>query len=70
MMKTAVKSAIAILSVPVLLTLTTCDSSHRDIMDPCQDECDYEGRKLCMTDTHYRECAYDTSGCLVWDCST
>jgi hypothetical protein len=69
-MKAAVKSVIAMLSIPFLLTLTTCHSSHDDIFGPCEDECDYEGRKLCMTDTQYRECAYDTHGCLVWDCST
>ena len=69
-MKIAVKSAIAILSIPVALTLITCNSSHNDIMDPCEDECDYESQKLCMTDVNYRECAYNTGGCLVWDCST
>ena len=70
MMKTAFKSAIAILSIPVALTLITCDSSHNDVMGPCEDACDYEGQKLCMSDTHYRECTYHTSGCLDWDCST
>lgn len=69
-MKTAVKLAVAILSIPVLMTLTTCGSSDDDVFEPCVDECDFEGQMLCMTDTQYRECAYDTTGCLAWDCST
>jgi len=68
--RTAVRFAIAILAIPVALTLITCDSSDDDVFEPCADECDYEGQKLCMSDTEYRECEYDTHDCLVWDCST
>lgn len=69
-MKASVRSALAILSLPVALTLVTCNSSDRDVFEPCVDECDFEGEKRCMSDTHYRECEYDTNGCLTWDCST
>lgn len=69
-MKTAARFALAILSIPVALTLITCGSSDDDVFEPCADECDYEGQKLCMSDTKYRECSLNTDGCLVWDCST
>jgi hypothetical protein len=70
MKKTAVRFGVAILSIPILMTLTTCGSSDKDVFEPCVDECDFEGQKRCMSDTHYRECQVDTNGCLVWDCST
>ena len=71
-MRGATGPIVAILSLPFVLALGTCDSSDRGVTDPCPavEECDFEGQFLCMTDTSYRECVTDNDGCLVWDCST
>ena len=71
-MKTSAKSVFGVFSIPLLLTLATCDSSHDRVLAPCSgvEECDHEGQILCMSDTRYRQCMTNGSGCLVWDCST
>jgi hypothetical protein len=69
-MRTSTKFAVLVLAVPFVLTLATCSSSSNSIVASCTDECAYEGQKSCMTETRYRECAYDVDDCLVWDCST
>ena len=71
-MKISTRSVLGVFSIPLMLMLATCDSSHDPVLDPCSgvEECDHEGQIQCMSDTRYRQCTTNGSGCLVWDCST